>query len=451
MNHDPEGTPPEPGNPGLRAWIAWFCLAATCVPLFSVLVSAASSGRAVAADAAGDPAAGAAPGLAAGSATAPQVAPVTIPAGQAAPSFGAAVPSEQFVQNFQQQVTRQLQSALSDAREQSESRMREWSEQQQQATLQLLQSQRSSDDARRERSGSSGDQDDLSSQPQVHSREAPAVQSRPGPGAQPERAEEMPTPDGGGLAGLPARMPALAIAAASGAGPRAAPGAGSDGPAREGAARRHNVSPHGFVAGRLLNGVIAVVGGPDRESIVALQGRYEGANGFASNLDGCLALVQGHSDPAAGRIDFKLSRLTCNFPGGASHTWDAAGWLVDADGIRGLRATLVANVGAKAALAAAGGAIDGLGQRLSQEQYRSASSPLGTSAAFQGNASRDALGGAASGSARSASQAMADAYNLFPPSLQVGGGTPVTVVLANDLRLPAQARATSPTFPATLQ
>jgi conjugal transfer pilus assembly protein TraB len=395
-----------------RTWLFWGVLAAALVPLAAVLLAAAGSGSARAAGT--EPGGGATAGSTAGSTAGPEAG--------AAPSFGAAVPSEQFVQNFQQQVTRQLQSALSEARQESEARMRQWEEQQRQAAEQLAHVQHSLDAGRPDHGGAPAAEDSPASEgapspPEVHSRQA-ALRATTSSFEQP--------------ADIDAPAPS----------PREARGAGAKG---------RNISPHGFVEGRLLNGVVAVVGGPERESVVALQGHYEGANGFPSRLDGCLALVQGHSDPAAGRIDFKLSRLTCNFPDGASHTWDAAGWLVDADGIRGLRATLVSNAASKAALAAAGGAIDGLGQRLSQEQYRTSLSALGASSAFGGNASRDALGGAASGTARSAAQAMADAYNLFPPSLQVGGGTPVTVVLANELRLPATARAASSTWPAPAQ
>lgn len=220
---------------------------------------------------------------------------------------------------------------------------------------------------------------------------------------------------------------------------------------RGGRAAEANIAPHGFVEGRLLNGVVAVQGGPDRDSIVALSGNYQSANGFVARLDGCMALVQGKPEIATGRIDFKLSRLTCNFTDGASRTWDAAGWLVDADGIRGVRAVIVDNSARKTAVAAAGGAVGGLGQRLSQQQYQVSAGPggFGSSSTFAGSPVRDALGGASTGAANALGQSIADYYNLYAPSLQVGGGTPVTVVLANDLRLPPSGREISQTHTAT--
>ena len=332
------------------------------------------------------------------------------------------MPSDQFIRSFQQQLSRQLGESLERAQRESDERMRKWEEMQRKSdeTLRQLQEEVASRSVQRQAPGPEEEAALVPDPPKVHVRRVAGEGGHP--------------------------IDAIATEAADRPGGFLLPGSG-DPPAPQ-AGRASVIAPHGFVEGRLLNGVIATAGGPDRESIVALTGLYQSANGFTSNLDGCLALVQGHSDLAAGRIDFKLSRLTCNFPGGASKTWDASGWLVDSDGIRGLRAVLVSNLGSKAALASLGGAIDGLGQRLSQEQYRNSISALGSTSSFSGSPGRDATGGAAGGAARSSTQAINEAYALFPPSLQVGGGTSVTVVLANDLRVPSQGSGLSSTFAA---
>jgi len=341
---------------------------------------------------------------------------------EAATSFGNSMPSDQFIRNFQQQLSRQLGESLERAQRESDERMRKWEEMQRksQETLRQLQEDLASRSVPRQAPGPEDETTIVADPPKVHTRR---VASEAG-----HRLDTL-TKDA-------ADRPAGFL-----------PTDSSDTPPPH-TGRASVIAPHGFVEGRLLNGVVATAGGPDRESVVALTGLYQSANGFTSNLDGCLALVQGHSDLAAGRIDFKLSRLTCNFPGGASRTWDASGWLVDADGIRGLRAVLVSNLGSKAALASLGGAIDGLGQRLSQEQYRNSISALGSTSSFSGSPGRDAAAGAAGGAARSSTQAINEAYALFPPSLQVGGGTSVTVVLANDLRVPPQGSGLTSTFAA---
>jgi conjugal transfer pilus assembly protein TraB len=379
----------------------------------------------------------------------------------ASSNFGSAVPSDQFVQSFQQQVSQQLQSAIAQANDAQAARIRSFEDQQKELSdhVQALQQSldaRAADSAAASLrgAGTGGPAAEVPDPepPRVNLRHAP-------PGADGSGEGEGTGSADGWSRSLPAILDGMAggggtpLDLAHGAAPADATawrGAGST--PRATRAGDADISPHGFVEGRLLNGVVAIVGGPDRESVVALNGRYQAANGFLADLDGCFALVQGKPEIAAGRIDFKLARLTCNFADGASRTWDAAGWLVDADGIRGVRATIVENAGRKAAVAAAGGAIGGIGQRLSQQQYQisSISSGIGsgTSSTFIGSAGQDALGGAASGAANALGSSIADYYNLYSPSLQVGGGTPVTVVLANDLRLPPSGRDISATHTA---
>ncbi len=308
--------------------------------------------------------------------------------------FGAAIPTEQFIQSFRQQVTQQMQRSLTQSSHDQERRLRDF-EAQQRLQFDAELSRRLGALQQSLHSSSDTETQAPIAAPHVHVRRAAVAGDAPTGEAKPE--EE---PD---------------------------------------------IVPNGFIGGTLLNGVVAIVGGSDRESLVALHGRYRSANGFSSDLDGCFALVQGRPEIAAGRIDFKLARLTCTFPDGASRTWDTAGWLVDRDGIRGVRAKIVENLGRKTLVAAAGGALTGYGQRLSQEQYQYSAMAMGASANFVGSPMRDATGGAAVGASNALTQSINDYYNLYSPSLQVGGGTPVTVVLANDLRVPASGRAITPT------
>jgi hypothetical protein len=364
---------------------------------------------------------------------APRASPAAADPSSATP-FGSATPTEKFVQNFQQQVTQQLQAVLGQAQRAQETRLHQVELQQQQLAREQSDAlQRALDQLGAARVAP----------PVVTADDPPRVNVRRARDAGP--VEAGPLADGS-VGSTPAVAGPIAYAGNIAAdGPLAARIDSLDGlPAGERARRSRlpepNVAPHGFIDGRLLNGVVAIVGGAERESVVALSGNYQSANGFVTDLDGCFALVQGRPELAAGRIDFKLSRLTCNFDDGASRTWDTSGWLVDADGIRGVRAIIVQNADKKAAVATVGGALAGVGQHLSQQQYQVRSGPTVSSSNFVGNAGQDALGGAANGAANALGQSIADYYNLYTPSLQVGGGTLVTVVLANELKIPASGR-----------
>ena len=342
-----------------------------------------------------------------------------------ATSFGDAVPNEKFVHEFQHQVIQQLQSTLNQASKEQDERLQRFEQQQTQRLHDQTDALQRTVDAMQSRLvDPTGD---LAGAPHVNARRMSDGPARTAtPPIEEARAPE-PKPLSIPLSDqLDPSSSQFARTKASGA----------------------NLSPHGFVEGRLLNGVVAIVGGPERESIVALTGRYEAANGFATDLNGCFALVQGRPELPAGRIDFKVSRLTCNFPDGASKTWDVAGWLVDPDGIRGVRAEIVQNAGRKAIVAAAGGALSGFGRHLSQQQYEFSAGPIASSSTFIGNSSHDAIGSSADGAANALEQSIADYYNLYAPSLQVGGGTMVSLVIANELKFPPSGRLSTQTHSA---
>ncbi|HUD24621.1 MAG TPA: TrbI/VirB10 family protein [Burkholderiaceae bacterium] len=349
-----------------------------------------------------------------------QVPATTNSSDTAATSFGGALPNERFVHEFQRQVIQQLQSTMNQASREQDERLQRFEKQQNQRWREQSEVlQRAVDEMQSRQSQHS--LEDPSGAPHVNFRQSRDEPLHGGalPMADPTAVE---TPARSGQINVP-QLSHLKTAGA-------------------------NLSPHGFVEGRLLNGVVAIVGGSERESIVALTGAYHAANGFATDLDGCFALVQGRPELPAGRIDFKVSRLTCNFPDGASKTWDVSGWLVDPDGIRGVRAQIVQNAGRKAMVAAAGGALSGLGRRLSQQQYQINAGPLVSSSTFIGNATHDMIGGSAESAANALEQSVADYYNLYSPSLQVGGGTLVSLVIANELKFPSSGHLSTQTYAA---
>lgn len=199
------------------------------------------------------------------------------------------------------------------------------------------------------------------------------------------------------------------------------------------------VPPNGFIRGRLLSGVVTTVGTAPTATLVRLEGQYKTANGFVVDLNGCLLATEASANLAAGRIEGKPARLTCNFENGRSQTWDVGGWLVDgADGIRGVRAVIVSNEEKKIALRGLAGALDTAGKVITQSQYTYQSSAFGTVGTLTGDAGKAVLGGAVSGAGDALGDELVNYYKLFAPSLQVGAQTPVTVVLTNPLDVPEE-------------
>ena len=145
--------------------------------------------------------------------------------------------------------------------------------------------------------------------------------------------------------------------------PKGAAGEGADAERAEAA-----LPPNGFIEGKLLNGVVAKAGEWSSTMLISLTGRYQSANGFVVNLDGCTVHAQGRAELSAGRIMGKPAKMTCNFPGKVTQTWDIAGTLIDEDGIEGIRGIIVDNGGKKLTGAALAAAIAAAGTALSRQQ-----------------------------------------------------------------------------------
>ena len=202
-----------------------------------------------------------------------------------------------------------------------------------------------------------------------------------------------------------------------------------------------SIPPNGFIKGRTLNGVVAVVGAQPKGFLVKLTGRYQAANGFVVNLDGCTSYVEGRADLSAGRIVGKPATLTCNFADGSSKTWQVSGYIVDQDGIEGLVGVVNDNGGKKLAGAAAASGISLAGSALSRAQTSTFAGAGGATSAFTGSIGQDIAGGLVQGAGSEVGKQVLDHYNNYQASVQVGGGVNVTLVLLNELSVPESGKA----------
>lgn len=266
-----------------------------------------------------------------------------------------------------------------------------------------------------------------------------------GPAAEPLRiGGALPEGASTGSALIVDAVPASADGAARGGFGTATPAAPGQGFARA------VVPPNGFVRGRLLSGMVATHGAQPTAALVRLEGAYRTANGFVVDLNGCMLAAEASANLAAGRIEGKPARLTCNFTDGRSQTWDVGGWLVDGDdGIRGVRGTIVSNEEKKIALRSFGAALDAAGRVMVQDQMTFQTSPIGTVGTMTGDAGRAVAGGALSGAGAALNEEIQNYYKLFAPSIQVGAQTAVTVVLTNPLELPTEGAYVAETFTRT--
>ncbi len=201
------------------------------------------------------------------------------------------------------------------------------------------------------------------------------------------------------------------------------------------------VPPNGFIQGILLNGVVAGANGKAVDTLIRLSGTYRSANGYHTNLSRCVVMAQAVADLPAGRINMKPARLTCTLDG-ETKTWNTAGWIVGHDGIRGIRGKIVDNTGKQLADSGIIGAISGVGNVISDSQNTNIySTQTGAAASIlTGNPYTAALGGAVTGVGQAMQGELQQYFSYFTPTIQVGGGRPVTVVLTSESAIPVHGR-----------
>lgn len=201
------------------------------------------------------------------------------------------------------------------------------------------------------------------------------------------------------------------------------------------------IPPNGFVDGRTLNGVVAVVGAPPVPFQIKLVGKYRAANGFVINLDGCIAYAEGRADLPSKRVKGKPAKLTCNFQDGSSQTWDVAGYITDKDGIEGILGEVNDNSDKKLTGATIAGGISVAGNALSRAQTSTFTGGGGAVSAFTGSIGQDLAGGLLQGGGAELSKQFQEYYNSYASSVQVGGNRDVTLVLLNELTVPEPGRS----------
>jgi hypothetical protein len=203
------------------------------------------------------------------------------------------------------------------------------------------------------------------------------------------------------------------------------------------------IPPQGFIKARLLNGVIVRSEQP-RVVLARMSGSYIAPNGYKASLDGCLASIEVVADFSAGRIDGKPVAMTCNVRGGFSKTYGLAGYIVDQDGIRGIRASISNNAQQKITIAGVSGALTGVGTVLSQRQIITTTDLRQTTTAAVGDVGRAAAGGLLEGVGKGVQGSLQEYYQLFQTTMQTDNSTVFSIVILNQIELGPEAAHLSP-------
>jgi hypothetical protein len=191
-----------------------------------------------------------------------------------------------------------------------------------------------------------------------------------------------------------------------------------------------------FGEATLLSGVFAPTGGEPLPVLLRLDAALIGPNRTRLPLTRALMVGKAIGDANSRRATVQIDTLSAATASGRSHEVKANGWVIDDDGLQGLRGTYVWRADEIIALAAATGALSAGADALAAGEVTSSVTPLGgVTTAVTGDtvklAGYRALGGASSRLAEIISERLKEVV----PAIHVPNGKKVTVAFVTGATL----------------
>lgn len=155
------------------------------------------------------------------------------------------------------------------------------------------------------------------------------------------------------------------------------------------------------------------------------------------SLKSCFILGSGYGEMSAERVYIRLARLSCvDKDNRLMLSTPVQGYVVDSDGISGLRGVVTNRQGTLMAKALVAGLAQGLSNALSSAQTTTQASSIGTISTISGSDALRASGYSGAGSAASmiAQRYLKEADNIFPV-ITVKGGRTGMVVFTEDTQV----------------
>lgn len=194
-----------------------------------------------------------------------------------------------------------------------------------------------------------------------------------------------------------------------------------------------------YVRAKILAGTDATTGEPDP---VLLQLDYSHVlpNQRKIDLSGCFMTAKAQADLSTERVKMKTMKLSCVSKRGLVFEKDVNGYVADdADNKFAVSGEVNSKQDRVAATAFLAGVVEGVGKAIQQAQTTQQATPLGGSQAVMTGDERKYLAGGAAANAASmvASWYLKQAESLLP-SITVGSGKDVWVVVLENVNLPKE-------------
>lgn len=200
--------------------------------------------------------------------------------------------------------------------------------------------------------------------------------------------------------------------------------------------RAVHVPAGSFGEATLLTGVFAPVEGEPLPVLLRLDAAIVGPDRARLRFPNALLVGKAVGDANARRATVQIDTLSVVAPSGRAFEVRANGWLVDEDGLQGLRGTYVWRADEIVALAASTGALSAGADALAARELTNSITPLGgATSAVTGDPGRLAGYRALGGAAARLSGVIADRLKEVVPAIHVANGRKVTVAFVNGVTI----------------
>ena len=191
-----------------------------------------------------------------------------------------------------------------------------------------------------------------------------------------------------------------------------------------------------FGEATLLTGVFAPTDGEPLPVLLRLDAALVGPNRTRLTLPNALLVGKAVGDANARRATVQIDTLSVATASGRAHEAKANGWLVDDDGLQGLRGTYVWRADEIIALASATGALSAGADALAARELTTSITALGGSTtAVTGDPARLAGYRALGGAAGRLSEVIAERLKEVVPAIHVANGKKVTVAFVTGVTI----------------
>lgn len=192
-----------------------------------------------------------------------------------------------------------------------------------------------------------------------------------------------------------------------------------------------------YVKAKILTGV-EVPEGKTYPVLMVLDYSYVAPNDRKVDLSGCFMIAKAEGNLSTERVQMQATKLSCVSKRGKMFERDINGFVADdKDGSFAMKGVVNSKQGRVASMAFLASVVDGVGKAVQQGQNTNSITPLGGSTSvLTGNQATAAVAGGASSAASMVAQwYLSQAQNLSP-TVAVGSGRTVWIVVKDTVKLP---------------